>query len=74
MKPIMKMGIFLIVLGITALAYLGIIYTSREKIIDIDPVQATHETTQTTPSSHSLGRVSLGSGLVLVIIGIRSQK
>ena len=37
MKPIMLIGIVLIVLGVVALAYQGITYTSREKIIDIGP-------------------------------------
>jgi aldehyde:ferredoxin oxidoreductase len=35
MKPIMLIGIVLIVFGVVALAYQGITYTRREKIIDI---------------------------------------
>ena len=38
----MLIGIVLIVLGVMALAYQGITYTSREKIINIGPIQATH--------------------------------
>jgi hypothetical protein len=43
-NPIMLVGVALIVLGIVAFAYQGIKYTSREKIIDIGPLQATAET------------------------------
>ena len=43
-NPITLVGIALILLGIVALAYQGITYTSREKIIDIGPLQATADT------------------------------
>jgi hypothetical protein len=74
MKPIMIIGIILIALGIGALAYQGITYTSREKIIDIGPIQATHETKKTIPLSPILGGAALAGGIVLVIIGIRAKK
>jgi hypothetical protein len=37
-------GIMLIVLGVIALAYGGISYTKREKVLDIGPLEATTET------------------------------
>lgn len=40
-NPIALVGIALILLGIVAFAYQGITYTSREKIIDIGPLEAT---------------------------------
>jgi hypothetical protein len=54
-NPITLVGIALIVLGIVAFAYQGITYTSREKIIDIGPLQATAETEKTIPLSPLLG-------------------
>ena len=68
------MGIVLIALGIGTLAYQGITYTSREKTIDIGPIQATHETKKTIPLSPILGGATLAGGIVLVIIGIRAKK
>jgi hypothetical protein len=44
-------GVALIVLGVVAFAYQGITYTSREKIIDIGPLQATADTKKTIPLS-----------------------
>jgi len=54
-----------------ALAYQGVTYTSREKIIDIGPIQATHETKKTIPLSPILGGFALAGGIVLVIIGVK---
>ena len=39
-NPLTLVGIALMVLGIVVFAYQGITYTSREKIIDIGPLQA----------------------------------
>ena len=74
MKQIMIIGIALIAIGAVALGYQGITYTSREKIIDIGPIQATHETKKTIPLSPILGGVALAGGIVLVIIGIGAKK
>lgn len=69
MKPIMLIGLVLIVLGIGALAYKGVTYTTREKIIDIGSIQASAEIQKTIPLSPILGGLSLVGGIVLVIIG-----
>ena len=73
MKPIVLIGIALIVLGVVAFAYQGITYTSREKIIDIGPIQATHESRKTIPLSPILGGIALAGGIVLVIIGAQKR-
>ena len=69
MKPIMLIGLVLIVLGVVALAYQGITYTLREKIIDIGPIHASADTKKTIPLSPLLGGFSLVGGIVLVVIG-----
>jgi uncharacterized membrane protein len=69
MKPIMLVGIVLIVLGVVALAYQGITYTTREKIIDIGPLKATVEKQKTIPLPPVLGGLALAGGIVLVIVG-----
>ena len=43
MKPAIVIGIVLILLGIVALSYNRITYTSKEKIVEIGPLQATAE-------------------------------
>ena len=74
MKPIMLIGIVLIVLGVVALAYQGITYTSREKIIDIGPIHATADTKKTIPISPILGGLALVGGIVIVVRGIGAKK
>ncbi len=72
-NPITLAGIALIVLGIAALAYQGITYTSREKIIDIGPIHATAETQKTIPLSPLLGGLALVGGVVLVVVGAKKE-
>ncbi|MCK9389946.1 MAG: DUF3943 domain-containing protein [Syntrophales bacterium] len=64
----------LIALGAGALAYQGITYTSREKIIDIGPIHATYDTKKTIPLPPILGGVALAGGIVLVLMGIRGKE
>ena len=72
-KPITLVGIALIVLGIVAFAYQGITYTSREKIIDIGPIQATADTQKTIPLPPLLGGLVLAGGIVLVVVGAKKS-
>ena len=55
MKPVMLVGIILLVVGILALAYQGFTYTTREKVIDLGPVQVTAEKQKTIPLQPVLG-------------------
>ncbi|HXV80256.1 MAG TPA: DUF3185 domain-containing protein [Candidatus Binatia bacterium] len=72
-NPITLVGIALILLGIVAFAYQGITYTSREKVIDIGPFQATAETEKTIPLSPLLGGLALVGGIVLVVVGAKKS-
>lgn len=66
-------GIALIVLGIVSFAYRGIPYTSREKVVDIGPVQARDDTRKTIPMSPFLIGLALVSGAALVAVGSRKS-
>ncbi len=72
-NQITLVGIALIVLGVVAFAYQGITYTSREKIIDIGPLQATADTKKTIPLSPLLGGLALVGGIVLVVVGAKQS-
>jgi hypothetical protein len=71
MKPIPLIGVMLIVLGVMALVYQGVNYTSRETVLDIGPLHATAERQKTLPLSPVLGIAALVGGLVLVVTGAR---
>ena len=66
-------GLILIVLGVVALAYGGISYTRREKVLDIGPIEATAETRETIPLPPLLGALSLVGGVALLIAGSRRR-
>jgi len=66
-------GIALIVLGIVAFAYRGIPYTSREKVVDIGPVQASGDIRKIIPMSPFLIGLALVSGAALVAVGSRKS-
>jgi uncharacterized membrane protein YidH (DUF202 family) len=66
-------GVVLIVIGIIALAYGGITYTKREKVLDIGPLEATTERRETIPLPPVLGGLALAGGVVLLIVGSRRK-
>jgi uncharacterized membrane protein len=72
-NAITLVGVALILLGVVAFAYQGITYTSREKVIDIGPFQATAETQKTIPLSPVLGGLALVGGIVLVVVGAKKS-
>ena len=71
MKPATILGAVLIVLGLAALAYQGITYTSREKVIDLGPIEAPAERQRTVPLPPIMGIVAVAAGVVLVVVGMR---
>ena len=73
MKPISLAGIVLIVLGLAALAYQGITYTSRDTVIDLGPIHATAEREKTIPLPPILGIAAVAAGVVLLVTGSRKR-
>ena len=73
LKSITLVGIALIVIGIVAFAYQGISYTSREKVIDIGPLQASVDTQKTIPLPPILGGLLVAGGIVLVVVGAKKS-
>ena len=71
MKPATLLGIVLIVLGVFALAYQGITYTTRENVVDLGSLKITADKEKTIPLSPLLGALALAGGVVLVVVGVR---
>jgi hypothetical protein len=69
MKPKIIIAIILIALGIAAFAYQGITYTTREKVVDLGPIQVTAEKTRTLPLPPIAGAIAIVGGIVLLVIG-----
>jgi hypothetical protein len=73
LKSTSLIGIVLIVIGIAALAYQGITYTSRETVIDIGPLKATAERERTFPLPPIVGGAAVLAGVALLVVGGRKN-
>ncbi|MDX9710156.1 MAG: DUF3185 domain-containing protein [Trichloromonas sp.] len=73
MKSYASFGIVLIVVAVIAFAYQGISYTSREKVVDLGPLQMTAERTRTLPLPPIVGAVALVGGIALLVMGRKNS-
>ena len=73
MKPIAIAGVLLIVLGLAALVYQSVSYTSRETVIDIGPITATADRQRTLPIPPVLGILAVAGGVALLVVGARKR-
>jgi hypothetical protein len=71
MRPLAPVGVLLIAIGLVALVYQGITYTSRETLIDIGPLHATADRQKTLMLPPVLGIAAVAGGVVLLIAGMR---
>ena len=73
MKPIMMVGILLVVVGALALAYQGITYTHQKDVINVGPIHATTDEQERIPLPPILGGLTLAGGIALLIAGARQK-
>jgi uncharacterized membrane protein YidH (DUF202 family) len=66
-------GIVLIVLGVLALVYQGIQYTSKEKILDIGSIKLSADTKKTIPLPPIVGGVAVVAGVALILVDRRKK-
>jgi uncharacterized membrane protein len=69
MKPIILVGILLVVLGGLALAYQGFNYTHREQVMDVGPMHVTREDHDRVSIPPILGGLALVGGIALLVVG-----
>jgi len=60
------MGVTLIVLGLIGLGWGGFTYTTRRKVLDIGPIEATREEHHRVPVPPIAGAIALVGGIVLI--------
>jgi hypothetical protein len=68
---LLVVAIILIAIGVVSLAYQGITYTTREKVLEVGPIKATAEKEKTIPLPPILGGLALAGGVVLLVVGAR---
>jgi hypothetical protein len=65
-------GILLVILGIGYFAFQGFSYTSKEKVLDIGPIEATSTShNEIIPYSPLLGGAIIAGGAVLFLAGLK---
>jgi hypothetical protein len=62
------LGMILIALGLFGLAWGGLTYTTREKVVDIGPIHATRDETHHIPLPPIAGALALIGGIVLMAV------
>ena len=67
------LAIVLIVVGAISLAYGGITYTTREKVLDVGPIEATAERHKTIPLPPVLGGIALAAGIALFVVASKKS-
>jgi hypothetical protein len=71
--PLIFIGIALMALGLIALVYQGITYTTRERVVDLGPLKITAQKEKTIPLPPILGGVALAGGIGLVVAAARKS-
>jgi hypothetical protein len=62
------LGLALVVIGIVVLLYGGFSWTTKEKVVDLGPVEVTRENHERLPVPPIVGGLILTAGVVLVVI------
>jgi uncharacterized membrane protein len=73
MKPMIWIGIFLVMLGALGLAYQGFDYSHRERILDVGPIHATAEKHDRVSIPPVFGGLALVGGIVLLAVGAKKN-
>jgi hypothetical protein len=73
MKTYTLAAVVLIAIGVVAFAYQGITYTTREKVVDIGPIEMTAEKERTFPLPPIVGGIALVGGIVLLLMGKKNS-
>jgi hypothetical protein len=66
------LGIILIALGLVGVVWGGFSYTTRDKVVDLGPINITHEKTHSVPLPPVLGAIALIGGVALLLTGKRA--
>ena len=73
MNPLAIVGVLLIVLGVAALVYQRVNYTTHETVIDIGPVHATADRQRTLPLPPLVGIAVVAGGVALLVASRRKR-
>lgn len=64
-------GLILCVVGVIGLVWGGITYTTREKVVDLGPIQISNEKTHNIPLPPIAGALALIGGIAILVTSKR---
>lgn len=67
-------GVSLVILGIAALAFQGVVYATTQKAVDIGPLQITKRTENRIPLPPVAGAAAVVGGAAMLFAGSREGK
>jgi len=73
MKPMIWIGILLIVVGAIVLAYQGIDYTREKNVLDVGSVHITAKTHERLSLPPILGGLMLIGGVAVLVMGVSNK-
>ena len=73
MKNNVLIGVILVLLGAAVLVYQGFSFTRKETVIDLGPIKATADKTETVPIPPLIGWLAVAGGAVLLVNGMRTK-
>jgi len=73
MKNKLILGIVFIILGVAILAYRQFSYKTRETVLEVGPIKATAEKTETLPIPPIIGWALIGGGVYALVLSGRSK-
>jgi hypothetical protein len=73
MKNYTLPGALLVIVGLLALVYQGITYTTRETVLDIGPLHATADRQRTVPLPPLVGGAAVAVGGLLIALSVRKR-
>lgn len=73
MRPNTLLAVLLIVVGLVALIYQGVTYTTREKVVDVGAIHVMADKTRSIPLPPVFGALAIAGGVVLLALGNRNR-
>jgi len=73
MRPNTLLAILLIAVGLVALIYQGVTYTTREKVVDVGAIHVMADKTRSIPLPPVFGALAIAGGVVLLALGTRNR-
>jgi hypothetical protein len=73
MKPIVLVGVVLLIVGVAALAYQGFSYTTRDTVVDLGAIKVDADREKTVSVPPVIGIAAVVGGVVLIAAGMRKS-